>query len=218
MMNNPTAYDMTPEGLVAHEGKQCVAVRFVAKQYNDTLRFVLDPSQGYLPLYISSHYPKFGKSEMIDGHPRQQCFLTRARPCSKDRWFPDRFLLVSTPDNKGGRYSIVEFNVTEFDADTRPSRLDFSITIPAGTTICSDLYTNPLRYFSLQQEERIGLEELPSLFAMLEKAQPGRPMDTAIPRVSHLRRYWWAYALTVPAGLVVFWVLRRVRRARSEAG
>lgn len=174
-------FEMVGDGLEEIEGRPLVAVRFKDKQQDYVKRYWFDPERGYLPIRYEG---------WIDGKLKIRSFVTHVRECSNQRWFPERSVRVITPDKAGDLYDVWEVKLLELDADKHPAVADFTITVPAGTTVCD--HEDPKGSFKLQQEEQIHVDDIPKLFAMLDQKRVTPLMATAIPRSDPLRWLYWA--------------------------
>jgi hypothetical protein len=220
LISKPDEYVPEFVGLQAFEGKNVVAARFTSMQYGIVRQFYLDPSQGYLPVYSSCSDPKYEelapyiKSLKL---PQMQGYLISSKKCSKDRYFPERVLLVWTPVKEGNHWNLRELKITELETDKRPPIEDFTLQVADGTQICSDLSTK--RLVILKQRESINVRDIDNLFALWEKSENDPFMDTAL---SHAQtRRWWYLAAALSSFLFIsltFWRYRqRNRYPRTRA-
>ncbi len=207
MARDTENYVLSSDGLEDLEGRPVVSLRLTYKKPNQVQRYSLDPGRGYLPTRRSLY---------DDNQVRSHTYLRSARECSGQRWFPEHVTEISIPNQPGGRFGVIEARVLEFDADHRPDRSAFAISVPAGTQVSDQVdYRNP---FYLKQEEKIHVDDLASLFRKMDEAQTSPLMDTALPKSPW--RAWPRWA-TGAAGVLIalvggFLLLRRrLRRLRG---
>jgi hypothetical protein len=219
MAGNPDRYTLEASGMTRRDSVAVISMTFTDRTHGTKTVFELDPSRGYLPIYISARYKN---SKVINGNPNAQALLTATRDCGEGRWFPDRYLYIRTPAQTGEEYSVLEMRVTELDVTTKPTAADLSVKLPAGTEICSMKYVNPLHRFRLKQDETVSPDQISGLFEMLERASPDSLMDTAIPPAPSPYRWLWALATAGVCGIAwLLWKLgmpflrSRVRWANS---
>lgn len=215
LLAQPEKFELAKVDLEDIEGVPVVVVRFdhkeafqLKEQLKTSQTFYFDGGRGHIPVRIVVLY---------NDRPQTRTYVTEVRECSNQRWFPDRVVEVDTPAKADSLFNVSEFVVLELDADRRPKADEFAFTIPAGTVVNEGATGDATRYFVLKQEERIRVEDLPTLFAMLDKAQINPLMDTA---VEVHRRSQWPRWLGVAAGLALALggAAYLVRRRRQRAG
>jgi hypothetical protein len=196
---NSNQWEANYIGLETADGKPAIAIGFRDKldvKYGQTRQFYLDPARGFLPARIDYHC-RFYRT--FDGQPKIQTILMQGRECSKQRWFPERSLNITVPENDGGEFRVVEIKVVELDVDTRPSVYDFTVEVPVRTPVWDQ--NNPAKgFFRLKQDERINVNDLPRLFEMLENVKSTPLMDTA---VAHPRSILRTRTTGIIVGLVL---------------
>src|SRR5262249_10201188 len=178
------------------------------KKTGQSIQFFLDPAQGYLPFRVHCNY---ASKPIVNGHPKKQVFLMQARECGRERWFPERTLIIYTPDKAGDVYDVREIKVLELDVDARPREDEFTIEVPVGTPIQEE--DEPSKgFFRLKQDEKINVKDLPSLFDMLDKAKTTPLMDTAVPHKPS--RAWLRWAGGCVGGLLILTAVVLLLRRR----
>lgn len=208
-------YDFEPVGPEEVEGRPAITVRFrdrnVVRLGETPIAFAhsfsFDTGRGYLPTRIVTSW---------NGRPKTLMFVTGIRECSASRWFPERVVIVDTPDKPEGPCEVTEVKLLELDVDKKPRGEEFAVDLPAGTLVHEFTPGGPS--FRLKQNEKLRLEDLPTLFKMLERKKQNPLMDTAIPRTSPYRWLRWAggvVGLLLLVGGVAFFVRRRWRAGRS---
>jgi hypothetical protein len=204
LLARPDEYEMQSDGMQELDGKPVLTIRIKNKKYDYVIGFSFDIGRGYLPIRRNLTFKGRGL--------KSQTFVTDIRECSNQRWFPERIVYVSTPD-VGDLYGVQEFQVLDFDADRRPSADEFTIKIPAGTQVNDP--NDAKKFFNLKQEEKINVDDLSKVRAMLDQVPGARLMDTAIPHTSPYLSVRWiggaiGLALGLAGALVLLW--RRWRR------
>jgi hypothetical protein len=208
LLSKPEMYAFSVDGPEDIDGRPVVTVRFKEKHIfkapegplEFTKVFSFDQSRGCMPIRMTT---------LWNGKPKKQVFVT-LRECSNQRWFPERTVIVYTPDKRDALYSLLEIKVLELDTDQRPDRGEFRLKIPAGTAVLE--FGNPGPFFKLRQDEEISIDDLPTLFEMLKQVEVNPRMDTAIP---HSHPYGWIrwplgiLGVLVALGCLVFVVRRR---------
>jgi hypothetical protein len=214
LLREPARYQFTVDGVQNVRGRELVTVRFKDSQifHGGKLTiefgrvFSFDRDRGCLPVQMM---------RLWNGKPKSQMFVTDVRECSNGRWFPERTVAVHTPDNPNALCDVDEIKVLELDVDKRPDAGEFVHVIPAGTSVSDS--ENPGRFFRLQQEEKISVEQLPKLFKMLDQVVVNPRMPTAVNTPSSLP---WIKGLSGTVGVMaavwgVFFLVRRRRRSAS---
>lgn len=210
MLRNASPHYHPPRcaGLEELEGAPSIVLEVTSKEPGNQIRYWLDPAHGHLPVKaVATH----------EGKPRLETRLTHIRECSNQRWFPERSITVFPPVRIGAPRVVCELTVLELDADRRPDAAEFVLTIPRGTQVQDQ--ANLGTFFHLKQEEKIGLDELPAIATMLDRAPSNPLMDTAIPRPGPYR--WLYRGAWLTAGIALLlggaWLFLR-RRFRRRAG
>ncbi len=202
LMAQADEYDLTGQGMSEIDGHPLVSVRLRNKMYGYTLGYSFDAGRGYLLV----------QKEIVFGDKiKTRGFVTDARECGNNRWFPNRCIAVTTPD-MGDMFGVLEVQVLELDPDYRASASDFAFRIPAGTEV--NYNEDARKRFKLRQDETVSLEDLPTLFDMLERSATTPLMDTAVP---HGLPLGWVRWLVGGIGLCVAivalgYLIRRWRR------
>ena len=208
ILEKPEEWKPTFLGRTVINGMPAIGVQFDGRNGEHmfgSVQYFFNPAQGYLILHKKRTYS--AKSSM----PRssnEQVFLLEGRECSRQRWFPERAIVLLPTEQ--GKFMVREIKVLELEVDKKPLSVDFTLTVPVGTQVL-DYHDFSKGTFELKQEERISLENLPDLFEMLDKVKSNPRMDTGIPeRRSRDWLRWLGIAsgvLLVAAG--VFLILRR---------
>ena len=211
-------FEFSVDGLQEIDGRPVITARFKEKVTSrpgrqppiETYIYSFDGSQGYLPIRMTM---------LRNSKPRFHVFVSDVRECSNQRWFPERSVVVDIPDKEGALYDVSELKLLELDADHHPNKSEFFFVIPAGTTVSH--FGNPADegYFTLKQDEKIHVDDLPTLFEMCEKAKNTPLMDTAIPHSSFSPWMRWSVGI---AGLILvlggtYYLVRRTRLKRGFA-
>jgi hypothetical protein len=215
LLTRKDRYDFSVAGMEEVDGRPVVTVRFndrkTWRRRDETIAFALvfsfDGSRGNLPIRMAL---------LWNEKPRTQVFVTHARECSGQRWFPERTVVVDLPDKPGAPCDVLEIKLLELDADQRPDASEFFFTIPAGTSVLR--FGEGQKFFRLKQDEKISIEDLPRLFKMVDESAQKPLMDTAIPRP---RPYRWVGAVTglaLALGGGLYLVRRRLRIRQSAPG
>jgi hypothetical protein len=205
-------YELAAVGLEEVEGRPVITVRFNDREVLDfepPLRiaesFSFDGGRGHVPIRITTFW---------NDKPQSRYYVTNLRECSNQRWFPERIVVVDTPSTPDGLFTVSEIQVLELDADRRPSRDAFALSIPAGTLVNESTGNDARRYFVLKQDEKLSIDDLPTLFSMLDNVKDNPLMDTDIQ--VHRTNSWWhwlgaAVGLTLVLGGAAYLVRRRRR-------
>jgi hypothetical protein len=118
-------------------------------------RYYFDPKRGFQPVQI------WGKGAR-DQKWEYKAFVSSYRSCSRDRWFPDRGVVVWNPDEEeAGQFSVNEVVVRRLEVDKPPPDSEFYLDIAAGTQI-SDPTVSP-GYVNVTRDETIRLNDLEPL-------------------------------------------------------
>lgn len=208
LLTQPERYVFTFVGAEEVLGRPVLTVRFDDRQIvrfpeGDTSfanTFSLDGSQGCIPVRMIG---------LRNGKIRSEIYVTEVAACKRGQWFPLRVVRIDTPTLAPTPFGVTELRVTELDADHRPDARDLSVPLPAGTGIWER--DTPWHAFRLKQDEAVGPDDLPKLFAMLEKVDKQPLMDTAIPRTSPYRWLGWSIGIGVALAAcvgVAFWIRR----------
>lgn len=208
MMADTEQYEMTTDGVEEVDGRPLVAVRFKFRQHKFARRYLFDPERGSLPIRIET---------WNEGKLNQQNFVTHVRECSHQRWFPERTVAVGIPNKEGSLFRVTEIKLLGLDADHRPTADEFAFTIPAGTSVHDHHNEDARKFFTLKQDEKIHVDDLPKLFTMVEQVGVTPLMDTAVPRSNS---YGWLRWVGIVGGLALalgavflIWRRRRVQAA-----
>jgi hypothetical protein len=198
---------LTQSGLYFPKGGQTVDVRFVYLPGGDGAEHELyfDPARGFLPsraLLVDIRDPKNRKIITYS-------MLLEARECHRGTWFPTHLRIIH-PTAKGA--SVVKTKVIELEYQKRPTKEDFSVTLPAGTVICRE---NTDQRFRLRQDETLNPDDLPTIEQMLAKSLENKRMDTAIEPQRSKPWLVWVYIGAGVLCLGAFIGLYRFRRARA---
>lgn len=215
-LNQPERFAFSVDGFQEVDGRPVITVQFKDKnifrpgsepaiEFSYTYSF--DPARGHLPLR---------KQMLWNGKPKSQTFVTHIRECSKQRWFPERYVIVDTPDKDGAPYGVREIKLLELDADHRPDKSEFFVNVPAGTQVLAFDKRDGRHFFNLKQDEKIHIDDIPKLFEMCEQAANTPLMDTAVPHNSTAVWVRWAVGI---AGLILvsggaYFLVRRFRLKR----
>ncbi len=201
MLRQTEKYDLSVIGLEEVFGRPVITIRFEDKAAHQGLAgpekhaqtYSFDAGQGHLP---GRHAWLFsGKQDSVT-------YVTRARECSNQRWFPERIVIYFS--NQKAPRMVREIRVLDLEVDSRPAPEDFMLTLPAGTMIKEGGTKN---HFRLRQQERVNVDNLPKLWAMLQEKKTNPLMDTAIVRSSSYRWAYWAggaLAGILALGLLVY--------------
>jgi hypothetical protein len=215
LLKQAAEYDFSVVGFEEVLGRPVVTVRFdqrkqaeAPKRFEAISRtFAFDPSRGHLPIRMQL---------FARGKHYSTVFVTQVRECANKRWFPERTIEVSKEEDV---YLFREMLLLELDADQRPKHEEFSFTIPAGTSVV-EFGGDMKKFFRLKQDEKISVDDLPTLFKMLENKKANPLMNTAL---SEHRPSWWYRWLLGGVGLAVtlagtlFLVRRRMAARRLSA-
>lgn len=208
-------YELKSVDLEEIDGQPVITVRFDTRkvlQFDPPLRiaesFCFDGAKGHLPIRLTT---------LWNDKPQSRRFVTHFRECSNQRWFPERVVVVDTPGKGVTLFTVFELQVLELDADHRPDARDFAFTMKAGTEVNEGASNDATRCFLLKQDEKVRVEDLPTLFAMLDKAKASPLMDTA---VAVHRPSQWLRWLGIAAGLALALggAAYLVRRRKLRAG
>lgn len=210
-LKQPERFAFSVDGFQEVDGRPVITIRFKDKEIfrpgSDpaivfSYIYSFDPARGHLPIRVQM---------LWNGKPKSQTFVTHLRECSNQRWFPERYVKVATPDKEGALYDVREIKLLELDADHRPDKSEFFVNVPAGTQVSE--FDKPMgrHFFTLKQDEKITLDDIPKLFEMSEQVPNTPLMDTAIPQSSTAAWVRWTVGL---AGLIlatggVFFLVRR---------
>ncbi len=213
LMTRKDRYDVAPSRIEEMDGRPVVTVQLNDKEVAQLKEgplafrktFSFDEARSPLPVRMTT---------LWNGKPKIQAFVTNVRECSKQRWFPERTVIVYTPDREGGLYDFKEIKLLELDCDRRPNSDEFSHNIPAGTAV---LTFDDGKFFTLKQDEKIGVGDLPSLFEMVQNAGSKPRMDTAVPHPNPYRWLALAGGLTLAVGGTGYLVRRRWRARRATS-
>ncbi len=218
-LNQPEQFAFSVDGFQEVDGRPVITVRFKDKEIfrpgsepaiEFTYTYSFDPARGHLPIRLQF---------LWNGKPKSQTFVTHIRECSKQRWFPERYVIVDTPDKEGALYDVREIKLLELDADHRPDKSEFSVNVPAGTQVLEFDKRDGRHFFNLKQDEKITIDDIPKLFDMCEQVASTPLMDTAVPPSSTASWIRWAAGI---AGMILvlggtFFLLRRYRLKRVPA-
>ena len=186
-------------------GKLSFRFKFKEPIVHETRFFRLDPERGYLPTMSGVQNDRI-KSEngeyMCTGH------LLEARECSNGRWFPIHWIRTINFGNNTP-IDVLELKVLILQSESKPTQEQMSITMPAGTSVNSALYTDPVLVYRLKQQEVVGIDDINTMFEMLKKSATKPRMDTAI--VPQSRWPAWLIALCVLGGAAFLWLSYRLR-------
>jgi hypothetical protein len=194
------------------ELKGCLCLRFGQSENRLHEVHYLDPYRGFLPVQSSIYRPN--STELLC-----KIFLTAARKCSGDRWFPERSIYVQNPGQPNGPYFTREIQVLHLDADVLPAESFFSLLLPKGTILNDG--TRLGSQIILDKEERFSLRNLPALFQRTQTHADEEEKELAGQNRRHGETgvLWIRLFLAVNV-LVVAWLLARVylRWRRSLRG
>jgi hypothetical protein len=198
--SQPDEYEMLCDGLEELDGLPLITVRFRHRQHGYQLKYCFDGSRGYLPARMET---------IIEGKVSSLVLLTHAIEVNGQRWFPERSVALRMHDQVGVPYNVSEIKVLDLDVDCRPPAEEFAIRVTAGTPV--EYVDDPKnKRLVLRQAERIGVDDLAKLEAMLHNVATTPLMDTAIPRPD--RRWYWLGAVAgvaIALGSLVVWRWRR---------
>ncbi|HZV05621.1 MAG TPA: hypothetical protein VE999_11110 [Gemmataceae bacterium] len=199
-LNQPEKFEFSVDGFQEIDGRPVITVRLKDKEIfrpgsapaiEFCYTYSFDPARGHFPIRIQM---------LWNGKPKTQVFVTRMRECSNQRWFPERSVEINTPDKEGALYDVLEIKLLELDADHRPDKSEFYFNIPAGTQVLEFAKLDGRHFFTLKQEEKITIDDIPKLFELCEKAADTPLMDTAIPHSSSAAWIRWSVGV---AGLIL---------------
>lgn len=108
-------------------GAELIDIQLLHRGANTGLRYVLDPSQGYLPVEISDTDPATER-------PRMKLFITEARELESGSWIPTRSVSVMSFESKDG-LGIREIVVDRIEDRVPPPDSELAIVLPAGSRI-----------------------------------------------------------------------------------
>jgi len=175
-------------------------------------RFLLDPRRGYLPIHTWGTRPDTAKKTY-------EAYITHVRACSRDRWFPERSVVVLDIGGKGP-FTVDEIKVLELDVDNAPLDQDFFLSLRAKTQV--NVETRP-EWVTIQDDERIGVDDLPRLHQRCiehgkmrtKQSELAKPAE---PKPAPDNRLRWI--VTTVAGCVlavaVVWSVFRWRRPKAR--
>ncbi len=89
--------------------------------------FGFDPARGYLLVYFSYMNAESGNAYL-------EAYVTEARECSGDRWFPMRTVVIDNPGSSPP-FNVKEVTVLELDVDAEPHADRFRLELPAGVHV-----------------------------------------------------------------------------------
>lgn len=177
--------------------------------------FGFDPGRGYMLVYAS----------FLSGRSAMRAFevyVTAAKKCAGDRWFPTRTILVNSPDSSPP-FKVRELQVTDLDVETPPSVRQFHIKLPAGVQVSN---IGRPEWITLQKPQSIGLSDLSGLRERC--AAHGREFREIRDRAKALAegkvtgRWPWGSFLLIAANILVIIVVavvvldRRRQHPRSH--
>jgi hypothetical protein len=218
-LNQPEQFAFSVDGFQEVDGRPVITVRFKNKEIfrpgsepaiEFTYTYSFDPARGHLPIRLQM---------LWNGKPKSQTFVTHIRECSNQRWFPERYVIVDTPDKEGALYDVREIKLLELNADHRPDKNEFFVNVPAGTQVLEFDKRDGRHFFNLKQDEKITIDDIPKLFEMCEQVANTPLMDTAVPHSSSMAWIRWTVGLV---GLIlvlggVCFLMRRFWRKRVPA-
>lgn len=157
--------------------------------------FELDPARGYLPTDYRKEFTAGGQMFVTVGR------LSDLRTCSGGRWFPGRLQTANSPAKAAQSITGHDFIVTDLDANGRPTDVDLSVTLPAGTAVIDPAR----REVVTRREETIGPAELQGLMDRVAAVEPTHPSQpTARADLTDRRpRPWWQWAGYGVSGLLL---------------
>lgn len=212
LLKQAAEYDFSVVGFEEVLGRPVITVRFDQRKQAEAPKrfeaisktFAFDRGRGHLPIRMQL----FVRSNLYT-----TVFVTQVRECTNKRWFPERTVEIS---KDGDVYAVREMLLLELDADQRPKHEEFSFTIPAGTSVV-EFGGDMKKFFRLKQDEKITVDDIPTLFKMLERAKANPLMNTALSE--HRPSGWdrWvlgAVGLTVTLGGALVLVRRRMGARR----
>jgi len=196
---------MWPEGLKEIDGRGVICVKFGNQKKQPTRFYAFDVERGLLPLRIITY------EVLKNSREHNEHYLIHTIKCSKGRWFPERSVKVTYPENKGDLFGVRETKVIDLDVDKRPKRSEFTLRVKAGTNI---LNPDNMGGFRLKQDEGINITDLAGLLEKCERSRRRPLMDTAIhPPDPYAWLRWGGYSTmaVLATGLAVYVVRRRIR-------
>ena len=188
------------------EMEEVIPIGFGENNAPETVRYRFEPSKNFAIRW----------AEVFDfrtGRLSTRVAATHFAKCSKGRWFPTRWVLVSEQVGPKG-VMFKELKVTEFEVDKRPDADQLAISMKAGTEV---IYRSDMSSIRLRQDERIRADQLPGLLDLIKKAKSNPQKDTAIPPPpqSFLQKYG-VWCLSFGLSVFVFGMIAFVRRARRQ--
>jgi hypothetical protein len=181
-------------------------------------RLLFDPRRGYLPIHMSG-------GDWETGEKRYETYMTHVRACSRDRWFPERCVVVSGFSGKGP-HSCTEVKVVELDVDNPPPDEEFCTVLGAGASVS---VRNRREFFTLQADEKVMATDLERLHQRCIEGGKKYAEEEALAKRAGLAK--WAEPDLVPhnrlrwlltAGVgcalaaAVVWSLSRWRRRKAR--
>lgn len=205
---------LTSKGSLTDQGRPVIGVTlYQAPPCTVDNDYFLDPQRGYLPVRIlHRRRPPYPRTFDMHNH------VLEAKEFSGNRWFPMKVLNVDIDPSVPG-VSVRGLEVLELTVDEPFAKDAFTITVPAGTRIQSEIGApGTPSAFRLRQDETVRPEDIPRIEQMLTAVETTPLMDTAItpPRGPLYLRWWFltCVAAVAVAGVGFAWRHRaRVRRS-----
>ncbi len=198
------------------DGRPSVGVQLVNSELGTRAliwRLALDPSRGHLPCRGVLAAAHANGDEQATGH---EFWLLDAKDCGRGRFFPTRFVWVSSPREKGGgQFRVTEYAAAELIVDRVPTREDLSIELPAGTTLALS-HPDGRPSFTLQRDTAIHPDDLAGLVADLEARLPPQSRTGLVARLAR----WWPWLAAGVGGAVAVLLVQLLltRRRRTTPG
>ena len=175
-------------------------------------RFLLDPRRGYLPIHTWGTRPDTAKRAY-------EAYMTHVRACSRDRWFPERSVVIWDIGGKGP-YTCQEIKVLELDVDNPPADQDLCADLKAGTQV--NVRGRP-EWLVLRADEKVMATALEPLHQRCIEAgkkhgEQAEFAKRAEPKPAPDNRLRWLVTAMVGCGLAaaVLWSVLRWRRPKAR--
>ncbi|MBI1346971.1 hypothetical protein GC163_11855 [bacterium] len=146
------------------------------------MKFGFDPQQGFLLTYATViRTPGARRSH--------EMYVTAARQCADNRWFPLRMVIINEPDGTAPwRVKVLE--VTDLIVDESRPREEFSLELASGARVDVPSRQSAI---TLNDAERVYADNLEALDQRARWAKP----PTIVPRAESPKSHWppWIWIL-----------------------
>jgi hypothetical protein len=215
----PNTYQVTKPETAEFNGKAVIRFSLICnrKTFCLSLTYELCPELGYLPLRIIQNY--YG-AKAEEGVKHETVVELKEYEKRGKGFFPMEYTAIqkNASSQKDSDYTVRRFKVLELNTETRPSKRDLSLSLPAGTLITTP-YELPTRgSFRLQQDELIHPDDFDRIDKLLKikEKDPEALIETIINQPPKFYQRWWFYVICGVAALALIGLLR-YRRSRVKA-